>query len=43
MHLFRSDANIKSFRDYVDKKVTSYERPTLKELMSSGTVICQTV
>ena len=42
---FSPDASIKSFRDYADKKVipSRYSWPTLKELMSPGTAICQTV
>ena len=45
VHFFSPDASIKSFRDYADKKVipSRYSWPTLKELMSSGTAICQTV
>ena len=49
VHFFRPDASSKSFRDYADKKVIlSYimsrdSWPTLRELMSSGTAICQTV
>ena len=44
---FRPDASIQSLRDYADEKVIPYisrdSWPTLKELMSPGTAICQTV
>ena len=47
VHFLTLDASIKSFRDYADKKVIPISIgswPTLKkELMSSGTAICQTV
>ena len=46
VHLFRRDASIESFHDYADKTVIPLSRgswPTLKELMSSGTAIYQTV